>query len=136
VVFDGGGKCAEDLEPVFEVEAAKRFAISPTFVVRTAAEWRRLVADNPFVDEARDDPGHLCAFALKSPPDQAALERLIANLKGPDKVVGGSCHLYIFYAAGIGISRLTNTVIERALGTRGTARNWNTVLKLLDAAVP
>ena len=39
-------------------------------------------------------------------------------------------HAYIVYPNGIGRSRLTNTLIERTLGTRGTGRNWNTVLKL------
>ena len=37
------------------------------------------------------------------------------------------------YPDGQGNSKLTNAVIERKLGTSGTARNWNTVLKLADA---
>jgi uncharacterized protein (DUF1697 family) len=43
-------------------------------------------------------------------------------------------HLYIVYPAGIGKSRLTNVLIEKKLGIRGTARNWNTVLKLAALA--
>jgi uncharacterized protein (DUF1697 family) len=35
---------------------------------------------------------------------------------------------------GIGRSRLTHTLIEKKLGTRGTGRNWNTVLKLAALA--
>jgi len=38
------------------------------------------------------------------------------------------------YPDGIGRSRLTSAVIENKLGTRGTARNWNTVLKLAALA--
>jgi uncharacterized protein (DUF1697 family) len=38
--------------------------------------------------------------------------------------------LYAVYPDGQGKSKLTNVVIEKALATRGTARNWNTVLKL------
>jgi uncharacterized protein (DUF1697 family) len=30
----------------------------------------------------------------------------------------------------VGRSRLTNALIEKNLATRGTGRNWNTVLKL------
>jgi hypothetical protein len=30
----------------------------------------------------------------------------------------------------MGRSRLTTALIEKTLGTRGTGRNWNTVLKL------
>jgi uncharacterized protein (DUF1697 family) len=38
------------------------------------------------------------------------------------------------YPDGIGRSRLTNRVIETKLDTRGTGRNWNTVLKLAELA--
>jgi uncharacterized protein (DUF1697 family) len=41
---------------------------------------------------------------------------------------------YIVYPNGIGRSRLTNSVIEKKLGSSGTARNWNTVLKLAALA--
>ena len=37
---------------------------------------------------------------------------------------------YITYPDGVGQSKLTMTIIEKKLGTRGTGRNWNTVLKL------
>ena len=43
-------------------------------------------------------------------------------------------YLYVIYPDGQGQSKLTNTIIERALATRGTARNWNTVLKLAALA--
>jgi uncharacterized protein (DUF1697 family) len=36
----------------------------------------------------------------------------------------------VVYPDGIGASRLTTALIERTLGTAGTGRNWNTVLKL------
>jgi uncharacterized protein (DUF1697 family) len=38
--------------------------------------------------------------------------------------------LYIVYPAGIGTSKLTGALIEKKLNNRGTARNWNTILKL------
>jgi uncharacterized protein (DUF1697 family) len=38
--------------------------------------------------------------------------------------------VYITYPDGIGDSKLTNAVIQRKLGTSGTARNWNTVRKI------
>jgi uncharacterized protein (DUF1697 family) len=43
---------------------------------------------------------------------------------------------YIVYPDGVGRSRFTHTLIERTLGVRGTARNWNTVRKLGDLAAP
>ena len=40
--------------------------------------------------------------------------------------------LYLHLPNGAGRSKLTLDYIERRLAVRGTARNWNTVLKLLD----
>jgi uncharacterized protein (DUF1697 family) len=37
---------------------------------------------------------------------------------------------------GQGTSKLTNAVIQRKLGTTGTARNWNTVLTISAALRP
>jgi uncharacterized protein (DUF1697 family) len=40
----------------------------------------------------------------------------------------------VIYPEGQGNSKLTNALIERKLGVAGTARNWNTVLKLAALA--
>jgi uncharacterized protein (DUF1697 family) len=71
---------------------------------------------------------------LRETPPAGACEALQAGIKGPEVVRCAGRHAYLTYPAGIGESRLTNAVIERALGTRGTARNWNTVVKLEAAA--
>jgi uncharacterized protein (DUF1697 family) len=49
---------------------------------------------------------------------------------GPEVIRGDGKQLYIIYPAGIGRSKLTGALIEQKLKCRGTARNWNTVLKL------
>ncbi len=71
---------------------------------------------------------------LSGTPAKDALEALRAAIKGPETVRLIGRNAYLAYPAGIGSSKLTITVIERKLGFRGTARNWNTVLKLADMA--
>ena len=51
---------------------------------------------------------------------------------GPEEVEAGPGCLYIAYGEGMGHSKLTGAVIERALSLRGTGRNWNTVGKLAE----
>jgi uncharacterized protein (DUF1697 family) len=58
------------------------------------------------------------------------VEALRAATIGPEVVRADGRQLYIVYPNGLGRSRLTNTAIEKKLGTRGTGRNWNTVLRL------
>jgi uncharacterized protein (DUF1697 family) len=73
-------------------------------------------------------------MALKDAPDAEAVEALRAAIKSREVVHAEDRHAYIVYPDGIGRSRLTNRVIEGKLGTRGTGRNWNTVLKLAELA--
>ena len=107
---------------------AKTAVQSDTFV-RTAAEWNAAIAANPF-DEARSDPAHMVLFTLRAEPGAAAITKLEASIKGRERVHAHGRSLYVVYPDGMGASKLTNVIIERALDTRGTARNWNTVLKL------
>jgi uncharacterized protein (DUF1697 family) len=118
------------VEHLLETALASRLDLHADVCVRTAAEWRRVVDRNPFPEEAQSDPGHLLVMALKRPPGAAQVDALRASVAGREVVRADGSHLYLFYPDGIGRSRLTAAVIERAAGTRGTARNWNTVLKL------
>jgi uncharacterized protein (DUF1697 family) len=100
-------------------------------MVRGAAEWRTLVEANPFPDVARREPNRLLVVCLKAAPGAPgarAFEQ--AARTGREQVRIAGAQAYIVYPDGVGRSRLTMTVLEKALGTRGTGRNWSTVLKL------
>src|SRR4030095_3921847 len=75
-------------------------------------------------------PGRLRFFCLKHAPDAAGVKALQAAIKGREIVRAVGRQAYIVFPDGVGHSRLTSTVIEKHLGTRGTGRNWNTVVKL------
>ncbi|HZC15749.1 MAG TPA: DUF1697 domain-containing protein [Caulobacteraceae bacterium] len=132
LVFESPARGTAALERRLEAEAEKRFGFPIDFMVRSAAEWRALMRANPFTAAARDDPAHLLVMPLKAAPAKGALERLRAAIKGPEVVDVTVRDAYLVYPDGIGRSKLTLTVIEKALGVRGTARNWNTVVKLAE----
>jgi uncharacterized protein (DUF1697 family) len=130
VVFSGESEATAKLETRLEEQTVKQLGLRTDFIVRTAAEWASILAHNPFADEARRDPSHLLIMFLKSVPAANAVENLQTAAPGREVIRPEGAHLYITYPDGIGRSRLTNTLIEAKLGTRGTGRNWNTVLKL------
>ena len=66
--------------------------------------------------------------------DYRMLFLMMAGKMDEEVARGKGRHLYLYYPDGMGTSKLTNAVIERVLGTRGTARNWNTVMKLASLA--
>lgn len=134
LVFRAEGLTGSELESALERQAEAALGLRTEFLVRDATEWRALVDSNPFRDEAERDPAHLLIVVLKTAPGTSDVAALRAAIAGPERVHAHGKQLYAYYPAGIGRSRLTSTVIERNLRTRGTARNWNTVLRLAALA--
>ena len=130
LVFRGGTLTGAQLERALETAARARLGLETDFMVRTAREWQSIVARNPFPDEARRDPSHLLVMFLKNAPAVENVKALQAAITGPEVVRAVGRQAYLVYPSGIGRSRVTITLIEKKLGTRGTGRNWNTVLKL------
>jgi uncharacterized protein (DUF1697 family) len=130
VVFRSRVHTAAQLERLFEQAALKRLGLETDFFVRTATEWKEIVAGNPFPKEAKLDPSHLVVGFLKEAPDPANVTALQKAIVGREVVRAKGRQAYVVYPDGIGRSRLTSALIEKKLATRGTGRNWNTVLKL------
>ena len=130
LVFRTTGKTAAQLERLLESEVLKRLALETKFFVRSEAEWKAVVAGNPFQSEAKSDPARLIVMFLERPAEAENVKALQDAIQGRETFRAGDRHLYMVYPDGMGTSKLTNAVIERKLGMRATARNWNTVLKL------
>ncbi len=130
LVFGSAPRATAALETLLETTAAKKLGLHTDFFVRTGAEWQQAIADNPFPKEAKLDPSHTVLMCLKDAPPPAAVTALQDAIKGREVVKAKGRHAYFVYPDGIGTSKLTMTLIEKKLGTTGTARNWNTVLKL------
>jgi uncharacterized protein (DUF1697 family) len=130
LVFHGGRRSGTALERLLEAETKKRLGVTADYLVRSSSEWQAIIERNPFRTQAERDPSHLVVMFLKSAPTSNGVKALEAAVKGPETIRADGRQLYIVYPIGIGRSKLTGVVIERTLGTRGTGRNWNTVLKL------
>jgi uncharacterized protein (DUF1697 family) len=132
VIFESKGRSGRKLESDLESALAETLSLQTDVLIRSAREWDAIIAANPFPGEAASDPGHLVLMPLKDEPGQDALEELRAVIKGRERVGMAGPQLYITYPDGIGRSKLTNALIEKKLGTRGTGRNWNTALKIAE----
>jgi uncharacterized protein (DUF1697 family) len=111
-----------------------RFALNKNHtIIRTPADLAKTIAANPFADAAAKRPNLLVVHFLDGLPQSGAAEQLAA-FDGPERLHLVGKHLYIDYAAGIGKSKLTPSVLDKALQVAATGRNWNTTNKLLDMA--
>lgn len=122
---------AELLEARLERAFAAELGLSTEVMVRDAAEWSALIAANPFPAEAKSDPSQVLAVVLKGEPRPEGLKAL-RDCPGPERIEAGERVLYIVYPEGIGRSKLNGAPGWKTLGSPGTGRNWNTVLKLAE----
>ena len=120
------------LEGAIEAALARDLGGAIEVFVRDRDALAAVVAGNPYADMARTDPSHLVVVFLRGQPTPEAVAALQAKIKGAEVVAAGPRCLYACYVDGIGTSKLTAAVIERALKDRGTARNWNTVRRMAE----
>jgi len=130
LVFRSKARSTGKLEQLLEIEVEKHVSVETLIFVRTAQEWQSLVALNPFPEEAERDPGHLAVMFFKEAPDPAAVKALQKRITGREIIRTAGRQGYVTYPDGFGRSRLTLPAIESGLKTKGTGRNWNTVMKL------
>jgi uncharacterized protein (DUF1697 family) len=130
VVFRSTARAGAPLEQSLEKELEKQLKCQADVHIRTAVEWKDVVARNPFADEAMRDPGHLLVMFFKAPLLSANVKALQSAITGPEILHARGRELYMVFPDGMGNSKAAR-LVDRKLGARGTARNWNTVLKLL-----
>ena len=110
----------------------KEFGFEKDIMLLSRADWAKLIKGNPF-PEAVDRPTTLHAFALSKAPKPEAIAALTNRAAPHEHVVVKGKVLYFHAPEGFGTSKLP-PVIDRTLGVVSTARNWNTVLKLMELA--
>lgn len=134
VVFRNASASSDKVERMLEAASTKHLGVTTDYFVRSVKEWHAIIGANPFPKEAKSDPARLVMMCLRDAPNAAQVKALQAAIKGRESVAVKGKHAYFLYPDGQGRSKLTIAMIEKAFGTRGTARNWNTVLKLGELA--
>lgn len=127
-VFSASKKSPAALEAELEAAFEKALEMTVDFHVRTADEWRKVIDANPFPAEAKKDPARFVVSCYKSPLDPAKVKATQAAITGREKLRADGRHLYMTFPDGQGNSKAA-IVVGKMLGP-GTARNWNTALKL------
>ncbi len=134
VVFATKEKSPDKLTRTIENAIGKEFGFAPAIVLRSAAELKAILAKNPFPKMEKSDPSHLLVMTLAGKPHAGAKAKLAEAHQGDEEIHIAGENVYLTYPNGIGKSKLTNTLLEKHLGVAGTARNWNTLTKLLAIA--
>ena len=122
---------ADAFDRALEQAVQERFGFFREVVSRDVEELRSALAAHPF--EVVDPRFSYVTFLLREPTAEA-IEKARAHPTGRDAwtVVGREMH--VRYAGGAGRPEMKDAAVGRALAVPGTARNLNTVRKLVELA--
>ncbi len=95
-------------------------------VVRDRQNLRRIAQRNPFPNAT---PKHLRAVFLSHSPVND--DKFDYQRSPPEELLLDEDTLYWHAPNGVARSKINTAYIERTLGVKATARNWNTVNKLI-----
>ncbi|HEX3798847.1 MAG TPA: DUF1697 domain-containing protein [Verrucomicrobiae bacterium] len=109
------------LESQIEKHAGKPISV----LVRTPVEMSEILAQNPFPNAASN---RTVAIFLDAPPPRNALDEITGHKNEEIKL--GLREIYVHYGDGMADSKL-----KIPAATAGTARNLNTVRRLIELAV-
>ena len=132
VVFQCPHTKAKEFSRIIGEAITNSRGFQPEILLLRASELKTSVDANPF-PEAEAEPKSLHLFFLADTPkhpDLEALHRLRVNSES-FKLVGKV--FYLHAPDGVGRSKLAMQS-EKLIGVPATARNWNTVTKLLEMA--
>jgi uncharacterized protein (DUF1697 family) len=131
IVFEAAGGDAA-LEAALERAIESEFGLDVPVVVRSEKEWAKLAAANPFARAAREAPNRVQLLVSKRPPAADAAEKLAARAQAGEQVAAAGGGVWIHFAEGVARSKLTPSLIDKAIGSAATGRNYRTVVRLRE----
>lgn len=110
------------------------FGIDTPVLVRTPAQLRAVAEWDPFAEQSAERPTSVHVLHLDADPDTDALAALLDADWGDDRVAARGREVVIAYGESMHDSRLQHAALLKRLTVTGTARNWRTLLALVDLA--
>ncbi len=108
------------------------FNLDVPIVVRNASELRKVLRNNPFLQDGDIDKSKLHVTFLSDIPDASGSGIPDAEAYLPDEFLILGTEIYLHCPNGYGRTKLNNTFFESRLHITATTRNWNTVVKLVE----
>ena len=130
-VFSTSGSESAALAAVIEKRVAEKFGAPVRVLVRTGPELADVVGASPLPGGPQNPSRFFVAF-LSAAPDPAAVREIEAEEFGADRIWINGAEAYLWCPNGAADTTLTHNFVEKHLGVTATARNWNTVTKLVS----
>jgi len=134
VIFRTKERSTPELAAKIQNAISRKLRVTTPVILRTPEEFRKVIAANPFAKRKDVNPGKLLVTFLASEPGAEARARVLALKPDPEELYLIGRELYIYFPNGAGRSKLQWSSLDKKLETSGTARNLNSVTKMLEIA--
>ena len=106
------------------------FDVEVPCVVRTANQVREVIKRNPLQEVVSDPSRYLVNFLSEEPAPEVA-GALLEEDHSPEAIAIEGAEAYIWTPDGVKAMTLSYAYLEKRLGVVATARNWNTLEKIV-----
>lgn len=134
VVFQTSERNWTVLAGKLQAAIERKCGFRPDILFRTIPEMREVMARNPFAKRKGIEPGKLVVAFLEQEPTLSARQALLQMDIAPEELHVIGRQLYLYFPNGQARPRLSWAHVGKIIPTATTARNWNTVIKLLELA--
>ena len=131
IIIDPESPGLRQLPTTLETVIADQFGLVVRVIVRSKKELAGMAAKHP-LGAGQSDHSRLHVIFLERAPGADRVAGLDPNRSPPDSFEVRGREIFLSYPNGQGRSKLSLDYFERELGVAGTARNWNTVTKLVE----
>jgi len=131
VIFKTAKVSAASLAKKIEGKILSGFGFSVPVIVRTPAELGEVLKRNPFLKEAGIDECRLHVTFLSEAAPKTAEKILRPLAVNSERFWICGREIYLHFPDGYGVTKLSNSAIEKKLSVAATTRNWKTVNALL-----
>ena len=106
------------------------FDVNVPCVVRSANQVRRVLERNPLREVVSDPSRYLVNF-LSQEPDPEMVRALLEEDHSPETIAIEGTEAYVWTLDGVKAMTLSYVYLEKRFGVTATARNWNTLEKIV-----
>jgi uncharacterized protein (DUF1697 family) len=134
VVFISTLEDHAELASQIEKRIEQAFGFRVIVFICQAEDFQRVIANNPFIEQAKRDPSRLHISFLRRPPAEEAWNKLEIPPNIPDQFSRGAKVIYLYFPLGSAKAKISTSYLEKVLEVPITDRNWNTVNALYRIA--
>jgi uncharacterized protein (DUF1697 family) len=111
-----------------------RFSFKVPVMIRTVEDLKKILIDNPLLDEENFDPSKMAVMFLHEIATAEQIQKVAGIDYPPDKFKIIGSEIFIYCPNGFGKTKLYTNFFEKKMGVTGTARNWKTITTILSIA--